>query len=287
MNLQIDEKRKLPFGLITHDFGSMAALAEKKISLPGFVAILDESSLACTPAGSEPQMINQGNLLILPAQQRFHFAPHYSPFRWLSCGINETGFRCSAIEHELDHDDLEQCFADVKLIKRTIWIDQLINRLAFECFVSNKQSGLAIEFLVLELLKEIFYASLGLNRKVTVIQPRLQDDHLLLRAFHYIDKHLDGDFTLEDLASFLGISVSTLMRVFNSHLQQTPRSYIRNRRMERAHFLISSQQHSIGDVAQMVGYQDVSAFSAAFKKRFQILPSQLAAQCQKSLHSEP
>lgn len=39
--------------------------------------------------------------------------------------------------------------------------------------------------------------------------------------------------------------------------------------------LIKGQRYSVSQVSDIVGYENVSAFSAAFKKRFALTPSQV------------
>jgi AraC-like DNA-binding protein len=43
--------------------------------------------------------------------------------------------------------------------------------------------------------------------------------------------------------------------------------------MEEARHLLKSKDYSIGDIAVLVGYEDLYTFSAAYKKVFGVSPS--------------
>jgi AraC-like DNA-binding protein len=52
---------------------------------------------------------------------------------------------------------------------------------------------------------------------------------------------------------------------------------LRDRRLEEAMSLIKSLRYSVGQVSDILGYENPSAFSAAFKKQFGISPSDVVA----------
>jgi AraC-like DNA-binding protein len=79
--------------------------------------------------------------------------------------------------------------------------------------------------------------------------------------------------TLELIVSAAGVSKSSLMRKFRETLKQTPFEYIKTRRLDEALSLMKQGDHSIGDISLLVGYEDFSAFSRAFRQRFKNSPS--------------
>lgn len=84
-----------------------------------------------------------------------------------------------------------------------------------------------------------------------------------------------GPADLKHLAACLGVSVSTLQRRFKMAYGQTVVDYVRQQRLQQAKVALAVGQVSIGEAAYMAGYNHSSNFVAAFKKRFNVTPSQL------------
>lgn len=72
--------------------------------------------------------------------------------------------------------------------------------------------------------------------------------------------------TLSQLARHLGISETQLKSGFKSLHGITTRQYVIARRVEAAQLLLNENNHSISEIADIVGYQDHSAFSRAFRR---------------------
>ena len=90
-----------------------------------------------------------------------------------------------------------------------------------------------------------------------------------------INEWLDEPVTLTILAKRLGTSISSLQRHFRDKHQTTVVEYIRHKKLERARRAMLLEGLSIGEVAYEAGYNHVSNFVTAFKKRFLITPAEL------------
>ena len=73
-------------------------------------------------------------------------------------------------------------------------------------------------------------------------------------------------WTLEDLAAQAGLSRTGLAERFRQAMGDTPLSYLRSVRMQRAIYLLSETEHKLEQVAAEVGYQDAFSFSKVFKR---------------------
>jgi len=51
---------------------------------------------------------------------------------------------------------------------------------------------------------------------------------------------------------------------------------VRERRLEEASLLIHTGRYAVSHVARIVGYENVSAFTQAFKRKYGVLPSDWA-----------
>jgi len=94
-------------------------------------------------------------------------------------------------------------------------------------------------------------------------------------ANHLANELLNNDYTLVEIASHFGVSISTLQRNFKQSFNMTVTEYIRVKRLERAKTEITLNKLSIGEAAYQAKYNHVSNFIAAFKKQFNITPAHI------------
>lgn len=90
----------------------------------------------------------------------------------------------------------------------------------------------------------------------------------------YIQRHYMEAFAIEDIAAGLSLSVNYVRSVFKAGRGQTIQSYLSEYRLEKACRLLRNTSETVGRVGQLVGYNNVSYFCAAFQKRYGKTPSQ-------------
>jgi AraC family transcriptional regulator, exoenzyme S synthesis regulatory protein ExsA len=83
--------------------------------------------------------------------------------------------------------------------------------------------------------------------------------------------------SVEDYAYLTGRSLSTFNRDFKRQFGVSPKKWLVDKRLERAHELLASN-HSVSEVALEVGYEDFSHFIKVFHKKFGISPKQFHIQ---------
>ena len=106
------------------------------------------------------------------------------------------------------------------------------------------------------------------------IRPKAQSD-LLDRIHHAKDilcQQIDQPPTLGELARLVGLNECTLKPAFRQTFGTTVFGYLHDIRMEQARQTLAIGDHSVGEVARMVGYTNLPAFSRAFSKRFDLNP---------------
>lgn len=100
------------------------------------------------------------------------------------------------------------------------------------------------------------------------------DETLLKKIKKTIDAHLDDpDLNVGQLARQLYMNRSTLYRKIVAITGQTPHSFIKSCRLERAAALLEKNSVSVLEVALDVGFSCASYFTKCFKKKFRRLPS--------------
>lgn len=90
-----------------------------------------------------------------------------------------------------------------------------------------------------------------------------------------IEKHLDDStFEAKVLADSLNMSLPTLYRKIKQYSDLSILELTRNIRLKKAAELLASQQYSVQEVAEMVGFNDTATFRKRFTERYGVTPSQ-------------
>lgn len=97
----------------------------------------------------------------------------------------------------------------------------------------------------------------------------------LLKALHYIEKHLTDDINIDDLASQAYTSSSHFQLIFHLVMGMTVGEYIRNRRMTLAAQDLLKPNSRIIDVAMRYQYDTQESFSKAFTRFHGMPPSKV------------
>ena len=103
----------------------------------------------------------------------------------------------------------------------------------------------------------------GSSRDRTV---RGRDTETVRSAVQFIEQRYSYAISVEDVADYVGVSRSTLFRVFTRQMGLSPKEYLDNYRIDKARFLLRHSELTIGAIAVSVGYDNGLYFSKAFKK---------------------
>jgi signal transduction histidine kinase/AraC-like DNA-binding protein len=139
----------------------------------------------------------------------------------------------------------------------------------------------------MELLKELIRSQLQ-NRKMLLerfgdgFDPKKLFAHVsavdqeFIRQFTGIVEagYSDPGFTVQDICKSLGLSRAQLYRKVKALLGMGVSDFLQDVRLRKAAQLLMNPELNISEIAYMVGYSTVSAFSVAFKSYFHVNPSQ-------------
>lgn len=89
---------------------------------------------------------------------------------------------------------------------------------------------------------------------------------------NYINDNLDKDLSNDKLAKICYLHPNHFIRFFKAKTNQTPASYIRQRRMEKARRLLEKSDLSVSEIAHKVGIEDEGYFSKQFKQFYSMSP---------------
>ncbi|HEX5167626.1 MAG TPA: AraC family transcriptional regulator [Cyclobacteriaceae bacterium] len=91
----------------------------------------------------------------------------------------------------------------------------------------------------------------------------------------YMEKNFMFNLPLEKFGYLTGRSLTTFKRDFNKTFNTTPQRWLTQKRLELAHYQIVEKKKKPIEVCYEVGFENLSHFSHAFKKRFGYAPSSL------------
>lgn len=92
---------------------------------------------------------------------------------------------------------------------------------------------------------------------------------------HIMRDHANSKLKVADYAQLSGRSLSSFQRHFRQEFGQTPHNWLKEKRLDTAHKMITSGDAPISEIAFQTGYADTSHFIKAFKARFGATPKQV------------
>ncbi|UKS27245.1 response regulator [Paenibacillus sp. HWE-109] len=105
-----------------------------------------------------------------------------------------------------------------------------------------------------------------LNGMDFVINNEKGEASVIQKISSYIDDHLREDITREQIAEYVHFNPAYLSRLFKKETGSSLTDYILVKRMEKSKELLISSQLKIGDIAEIVGYENIPYFTKMFKK---------------------
>jgi AraC family transcriptional regulator, transcriptional activator of the genes for pyochelin and ferripyochelin receptors len=116
---------------------------------------------------------------------------------------------------------------------------------------------------------------------------RPDDVERLYHAREILQRNLENPPSLVTLARQVGLNDYKLKSGFRQVFNTTVFGYLRDYRLEQARQLLAERQLSVTEVCNMVGYSSLSAFNAAFRKKFGCNPSVCMKRSQQFLRKAP
>lgn len=117
---------------------------------------------------------------------------------------------------------------------------------------------------------EALNAVLERQFKASSIGMHSEDEYSALvgSALRYMETSFDGPITLSEVAEYAGVSAEYLSRQFKEETGVKFVVYLNNLRLKNALHLLETTNLKVYEVAERVGYSNLSYFSTVFKKNF-------------------
>jgi AraC family transcriptional regulator len=100
------------------------------------------------------------------------------------------------------------------------------------------------------------------------------DRRRLSRVLDYIEANLEGNLTLDELASIACLSRFHFARSFKAAVGQSPHKYVSARRLDRAKELLMTGDRPLVDIALALNFSSQASFSRAFLQMTAQAPGQ-------------
>ncbi|MFT3934892.1 MAG: AraC family transcriptional regulator [Chitinophagaceae bacterium] len=155
----------------------------------------------------------------------------------------------------------------------------LKNSPAMETYISSllayqKANSLSNDQFVAMKQKEAVFLLLQSNPSLKNILFDFSEPHKIdLEAF--MNKNFHFNVHLDRFAYLTGRSLATFKRDFEKQFNSTPGHWLQQKRLQEAYYLIAKKGKTASDVYLDLGFEDLSHFSYAFKKKFGEAPSKV------------
>ena len=102
----------------------------------------------------------------------------------------------------------------------------------------------------------------------------------VLQAMDYIGQHYgEQNISVSSIAQHLGLSESHLSHLFRKETDYTILNYLTRYRIHKAMELLRDCRLKVYEIAERVGYRDITYFSSTFKKVVGMSPSEFQDTC--------
>lgn len=99
-------------------------------------------------------------------------------------------------------------------------------------------------------------------------------DEKIKKAQDYLQEYFNAQFTMDELAQRLGMSIRNFTRRFKQATGETPIGYLHKLRVNCARQLLETDFKSVQEVCYEVGYEDVPFFRNVFKRYAGLSPKE-------------
>ena len=109
----------------------------------------------------------------------------------------------------------------------------------------------------------------------SVVRQNYQDE-LFDRVLQFVESKIYEPLTVADICRQFSLSRSTLQLLFKNAVNQSPKKYISDMKLERSCQMLRENKYTISEISLKLGYSSIHYFSNAFNQKYHISPSEYA-----------
>lgn len=204
--------------------------------------------------GKQQYHLQSGDtFLVYPNTEVTYFADREDP--WEYCWVGFTGSDASIILNATDFT------REQPVIKDTPEGD------AIKCQLLHIYDARGNEFKhAVEMTGRLYTALALFMHNATKNTESASVNQYVQKGIEYISANYSYPITVEDIASYVGLSRSHLFRSFETVLGQSPKEYLTEFRMKQACYLLEHSSLSVTAIAISVGFDNSLYFSKTFHR---------------------
>lgn len=176
----------------------------------------------------------------------------------------DSGMSTIEIKFDVGESELfaRMCTLPLCLNVKDTDIYSVLSKMVYEAEHGDKYSNMMMEIKFHEMMTTLFRS----NDKLNISRKGESKNNRFSEIFAYINKNLQNQITLKDLADIVHMDSVYFLKQFKIITGTTPMSYVRNARIERAKKLLDNSDMNITQISSSVGFSSVHHFSNTFKK---------------------
>ena len=144
-------------------------------------------------------------------------------------------------------------------------------------FFKAKLKAQVVLFELLEVLVDIqpLNTVIGTNQSMTTAKYAKEIAEAIKRTFkkNCIEENVDYKINVQPIIASLGISPNYGLEVFQKIYHMSPRQYLSDLKLQEAKILLQQPKISLNEIANRLGYKNLSHFSRQFKRWTGVNPS--------------
>jgi len=204
------------------------------------------------------QLVGAGQYFILP-KGRTHAYGSDLKTPWTIYWVHFDGSLAAYFAEELDKVHWLGTEKNSRIEMRVMMFEEIFNSLRNGYSKRNLAYSTSCLFHFLGSLKFV-----GAYRES--IKSHADEQGIVSLAIHYMRENIIRKVTVEEIAAFVGYSVSHFISVFHKKTGQSPIHYLTQLRIQQASHQLDFSDMKINQIATMLGYDDPFYFSRTFKK---------------------
>ena len=126
---------------------------------------------------------------------------------------------------------------------------------------------------IIRLLQGLYTAPA--SQPSSVVRQNYQEE-LFDRILAYVESKVYEPLTVADICQQFSLSRSTLQHLFKNAVNQSPKKYISDMKLERSCQMLRENKYTISEISLKLGYSSIHYFSNAFNQKYHISPSEYA-----------
>ncbi len=196
-------------------------------------------------------LLKENSLVLINCQQHHIYYPVHE---WEFCFLHIKGQEVFSMIEYLTGINDSILFQDAEFLKTAV----------FECIELCKDKRAMYEMIFSKKISDMFY-------ELTTCTLKEENSNILM-ACDYIARNFREDLSTEKLASICCFSRCHFSNTFKKMVGTTPHDYLVSYRIDKSKKFL--QNHSVSEVAELIGFKDTGTFIRAFKRKEGITPLQ-------------